>query len=308
MKVDREIEVPLDKIVKDWDVRVEAGFEDPQRVDLLQGLYNDGKTIDLIKVATVLPELAEKLHLLDGGKGFYRLIEGRTRFAALKKNGTKKITVAVLAPATEPEYLTYAYKCNCEGPKPPKFEDLKQTIELLIKSGMKEKAILNSSLNQVESMKRLKEACDQVRSNLNKQGVREAQKILLRNLEPVRTITDQDKRLKAAASACGITVQALKKAVNREPGRKKQRLIFELKKDLGGLHNRRSQFVRDWTGKLNGHYDDGYPTDQILEIFDHIIKQLSQNVDTMVEARDRFEIRANSGVVKTKVKTAAVAA
>jgi len=316
MKIDHELEVPLDKIVKDWDVRVEAGAEDPERVVLLQGLYVDGKNIDLIKVAPVTPQLAEKLHLPNGGKDYYRLIEGRTRYAALTANSIdselkrevrshfKKIRVAVLAPATEAEYLLYAYKANCTGPKPPKFEDLKQTVELLIQSGMKEKAIINSSLNQVESMKNLKLACGQVRSNLHKTGVREAKNILLKNLEPVRSITDQKEREKAAADYCGIPVKALRKAINHEPGRKPQALLSELKKDLGGMHNRRSQFVRDWTSKLNGHYDNGCPTDQVLDVFDHIIKQLQKNVDTMVTARERFEIRISGGMVKGKAAAA----
>jgi len=302
MKIEQEIEISLDKIVKDWDVRVQAGAEDPQRVQLLRGLYSDGKDVPLIKVAPVTPELARKLHLPNNGKGYYRLIEGRTRYAALQANNVKKIVVAVLVPATEAEYLTYAYKENCEGPKPPALEDLKQTVELLIKSGVKEKAIINSPLNQVESMERLRLACDQVRSNLNKAGIREAKKILMLNLEPVRLLTDQRDREKAAADACHIPVRALRKAISSEPGRKRQSLLNEVKKDLGGMHNRRSQFVRDWTSKLNGHHDNGCPTEQVFEVFDHIIKQLRTNLDSMTEARHRFEIRVNSGV-KVKGKS-----
>jgi len=290
IKIDREVEISLDKIIKDWDVRLHAGSADEGRVDLLAGLYEDGKKVDLIEVAP------------PNSEGFYRLIEGRTRHAALLKNRTKKTRVSVLTPATDEEYIAYAYNCNCSGPKPPDFDDLKVTVELLMLRKMTKKEIMK--LFPHESETRLGKACDQVRSNTAKNGVAKAKTMLMRGDSPeLRGIADGEERIRIAAKVHGVTVKAVKKSINGTPGIKKNSFLNEVKKDLGGMHNRRSMWVKDWIKRIDVRYTDfNYPTEQIFAVFDHIIKQLQSETDTMKEARGRFEIRINGG--KASAKTA----
>jgi hypothetical protein len=275
VEIDYTLEIPVENILKDWDVRLLSGAADEGRVELLVGLYQDKKVKDLIEVTP------------PNSSGFFRMVDGRTRLAALVKLGRKKITVSVLKAAPDNAYIEQAYACN-RGPKPPGLEDLKVTVELLMRRGQNKKEIMSGPLATVESSHRLSLACDQVRSNIAKQGVAEAKRIL-----HTLPIADPEARIKAAASRCGVTVAALKKALNNTPGGKKNTLLNEIKKDLGGVNNKRSKWLSDWIVRLEGRHDDGYPTNQVFEVFDYIVKQLQANVRKMEEGRERFERRVN---------------
>lgn len=285
--VDFEKEVALDKIIDVFDVRVIAGAADQPRVELLSGLYKDGKVVDLIEVTPM------------DTNGKYRLVEGRTRYAALKQNKVKSTRVSVLSPATDAEYIEYAYNQNCSGPKPPGLDDLKKTIELLQQKGLTPKQILTGPLSKTESQHRLKLACDQVRSNLAKKGVAKA-KVMINQL----AIADPEERIRIAAKACNVQVRALKKALNSMPGTKKNTLLNEVKKDLGRHHNRERTWVNDWVLRIERRHDDGTPTSEAFQVFDHIIKQFISNLEVMEGAKKRFEQRVNGGKTKAAVSGA----
>jgi hypothetical protein len=281
IRIVRVIEVPINKIRTDWDVRLQAGANDVPRVELLQGLYRDGKVKDPIEVTPLTND------------DMYRLVEGRTRFAAQLANDAKTVRIGILSPATDDEYITYAYLCNSTGAKPPALEDLKVTVDRLMRLGQTEKQIKTGPLAQVESNARLKLACDQTRSNINKQGVAAAKKMLA-----TLAIADPDERMKAAAKANGITVSALRKAVNGGPGPggKGNTLLNEIKKDLGGVQNTRRTWLRNKISWITDRHFNGTPTDQVLEVYSHLIKQLQDNLKLMADAKEELEIRANGGL------------
>lgn len=272
------IEVPIDKIMKDWDVRMIAGANDIHRVELLSGLYRDGKVKDPIEVTPPV-------------NGVYRLVEGRTRFAALLANGAKTAWVGVLSPATDDEYITYAYLCNSKGAKPPELEDLKVTVEHLMRRGQTEKQIKTGPLAMVESSVRLKKACDQVRSNLNKQGVAAAKRMLA-----TLAIADPEERMKVAAKKNGITVAALQRAIGEGVGNKRNTLLNRIKKDLGGVQNTRRTWLRNKINWIANEHFEGTPTDQIIEVYSHLVKQLQDNLKLVADAKEELEIRVNGGL------------
>jgi hypothetical protein len=285
LKVDYEKQIPLNKIEnKAFDVRRVAGAADQPRVDLLSGLYKDGKVTDHIDVTP------------PNAKGIYRLVDGRTRYAALTQNKVKTTKVRVLKEATEPEYIEHAYLCNSKGAKPPELEDLKTTVEALLRRGMKPKDILSGPLAQVESQNRLKLACDQVRSNLNKQGVARAK---VQFATPaIQAITNPEERFIAVAQQNNVSVRAVKKALTNAVGVRKNTFLNEVKKDLGRTQNKRRTWLKDWVYRIEGRHDDGAPTNQIFEVYEHIIKQLQSNLNVMTEAKERFSMRVNGGKVR----------
>lgn len=273
-----ETEISIDKILDNFDVRVVAGSADEKRVELFAGLYKDKKLKDLIMVTPPDKD------------GFYTLVDGRTRLAAQKTNKAKKIKVRVLKPATEQDYVMFAYIRNTEGSKPPELEDLKKTVEQLLRKGVTPKEIMNGSFSDHESSYRLKLACDQVRSNLMKQQVAMAKRAYFES-----SIADPKERCKIIARQFNISEGALRKACIGYDvvTNKRNTFLNAVKKDLGITANKRKTWVKNWVKRNEERYEAGTPTGQVLEVFDHLIKQQKSDLQILELAKSRFEKRVN---------------
>jgi len=280
IKVEKQVWVPIDHVVWNWDTRVVAGDADEPREDYISGLYVDKKVTDPIEVKP-------------STTGIYDGVEGRTRYAALEHNGVKKILVGILTPATEAEFKAYSYLVNCGIKKPPVFEDLKLTVTMLMEEGLSDREVFDALVAR-ESSGRLKKAIDQSRSNRNKQNYAKARK------ECANSPLPPAERYKVIAGKYpGLKAKTLQRLCEgNTPGGKRNTYLNEVKKDLGKVHNRHSMWLRGRILQIEERHSEDTPTDQALEAYDHLIAQQRSYAKMLEKARARLEMRVNSGKAK----------
>ena len=181
--------IPLKMVKEVHDSRVIAGEDDRDQVDKFIQLYESGRLVPPLEVSPVY---------LGGVLSYYRLDEGRTRFAALRALGRESAEV-VIKERSLLDAIYYSYNANEGGPKPQNFADLKKTIEnALLENASRES--INNNLSKHVAPGRLERAVAQAWSNIYLRKIAEAKRLWA---------SDPAKDLDKAAISAGITKKQL---------------------------------------------------------------------------------------------------
>ena len=258
MKTVRTCKVELSQLKTNLFVR---RLLDQDHVLLLADLLEGGKELPPI-------EVTEEMNVVDG----------RHRREAYEFLDIKEVSVKVLRFDDEAEMISYAFKSNCGGSKPPTPDDIDHTIELLLERESGQKAIAEG-LNL--PLKMVRKYIDDVRSRLARAKLMKA----------VDSILTGGLSVAKAAEQYGVDIDKLK-----------EHLSGKKKKHPGGIESNQKTITYNYKSissknaalcsRLSDQYDDGDVTrTQVLEILDHIADLQKKGIRTTSEWRSRFEAK-----------------
>ena len=217
------------------------------------------------------------------------VVDGRHRKEAFELNSVKKITVKVLEFEDEIEMISYAYKANAGGPKPPTSADTEHTVMLLLKHNEGPKRVgelLGLPLSVARNF------VGNVKSRMNRQQVQHA----------LTAITEEGLTISKAAEQFNVEADTLKEILSGKR-RKHRKGVADLQRIL--TKNSRSTSLKNvgLIRKLLQEYEDGDVTQQqVRDIFKHIEDLQKGASRGVADWKKRFE--AMSVAKKTEVKAA----
>jgi transposase-like protein len=185
------------------------------------------------------------------------VVDGRHRKEAYELNNVKKIEVKILEFEDEVEMISYAYKTNAGGSKPPTMADTEHTVMLLLQHNESMKRI-GELLGLPPSVAR--KFANTVKSRMNRQQIQHA----------LAAITDGGLTISKAAEQFDVEAETLKEILSGKR-RKHRRGVQDLQRTLTSnsksLSLRNASLIR----KLLQEYEDGDVTpQQVRDIFKHI--------------------------------------
>jgi hypothetical protein len=217
------------------------------------------------------------------------VVDGRHRKEAYELNDVKKIDVKVLEFEDEIEMISYAYKRNAGGSKPPTIADTEHTVGLL--------------LQRNESMKRIGELlglptsiarkfANNVKSRMNRQQIQHA----------IAAITDNNLSVSKAAERFDVDIEKLKEILSGKR-RKHKKGVADLQRVLTSNSKSASLKSANIIKRLLQEYEDGDVTQQqVRDIFKHIEDLQKGAARGVADWKKRFE--AMSTAKKTEPKAA----
>lgn len=213
-----------------------------------------------------------------------KLIDGRTRKAALIRLGRDGYDCNIIADEEATKLIMRAFKANFGGPKPPTAEDLDHTIELLIKEGMGRRTILKEMHDKLGLPKEMtRRHLDDVQSRLAKQKLTEA----------ASAVTDGNMSVKEAAEKFGVAANSIRSRLRANAQKKDQVTEGEINTLKGnmtkGFHSlamKNSHAIK----KAIKAYKDGVVSksevEQMIAHSEHLIHSLGHSV---AEWKKRFQ-------------------
>jgi ParB-like chromosome segregation protein Spo0J len=217
------------------------------------------------------------------------VVDGRHRKEAYELNDVKKIDVKVLEFEDEIEMISYAYKRNAGGSKPPTIADTEHTVGLLLQHNETMKRI-GELLGLPASIAR--KLVNNVKSRMNRQQIQHA----------IAAITDSGLTVSKAAELFGVDAEMLKEILSGKR-RKHRKGVADLQRVLTSNSKSTSLKSASIIKKLLQEYEDGDVTQQqVRDIFKHIEDLQKGASRGVADWKKRFE--AMSVAKKTEVKAA----
>lgn len=204
------------------------------------------------------------------------VVDGRHRKEGYELNGIKKITVKVFEFEDEVEMISYAYKTNTGGSKPPTIADTEHTVMLLLQHNESMKRI-GELLGLPASIAR--KLATTVKSRMNRQQIQHA----------ITAITDSGLTISKAAEQFGVEAETLKEILSGKR-RKHRRGIADLQRILTSNSKSSSLKSANIIKKLLQGYEDGDVTQQqVRDIFRHIEDLQKGATRGVADWKKRFE-------------------
>jgi hypothetical protein len=275
--------VPLKLIKEKHDSRVIAGEDDRDQVDKFIQLYESGRAVLPLEVSPVY---------VGATLDYYRLDEGRTRFAALNALG-RETTEVVIKERSMLEAIFYSYNANEGGPKPQNFADLKKTIENAFQEGASRDDI-KKNLSKHVAEGRLERAIAQAHSNIYLRKIAEAKRLWK---------ADPDRSVDRAANTAGITTRQLIDAMADTETRTSIGHVET--KGLKRTHTKQYTYVTNVMARLMGYLDEGqYDVEEVASIVDQHENAIRLQLNIIERNRKRMGLPEFKPVRRKRVKAA----
>jgi hypothetical protein len=234
---------------------------------------------ELIEAGT---EMKDPMEVVKDGD-VYQLVEGRHRREGYDLAGVFEVKVKVLEFDNEVEMITYAYRANTGGKKPPTPADTEHTIMLLIDKG--------------ESMKAIGEGMG-LPASITRKYVNEVKSRMARaQLQRAATaVTDGGLNIKQASEQYEVDQEKLKEVLSGRKAKHKHG-VAEVQRTITSLHKSLSLKNGKLLKKVIEKYEDGDVTEkQVREIFRHVEDIQKKATRVTADYKRRFD--AANGKVK----------
>ena len=204
------------------------------------------------------------------------VVDGRHRKEGYELNSIKKVTVKVLEFEDESEMISYAYKTNAGGSKPPTIADTEHTVALLLQHNEPMKRI-GELLGLPASITR--KFVNDVKSRMNRQQIQHA----------ISAITDHGLTVSKAAEQFNVDAETLKEILSGKR-RKHKKGVADLQHVLTSNSKSTSLKCANIIKKLLQGYEDGDVTQQqVLGVFKHVEDLQKGAARGVADWKKRFE-------------------
>lgn len=224
-------------------------------------------------------EMNDKIKVVKLEDNKYGIVDGRHRAEAYEFVGVKEITVEPVEFEDEAEMISYAYRANTGGSKPPTSADTEHTISLLLERGEATHKRIGELLGLPVTIAR--KYVNSIKSKIERQKLQKA----------VAAVVEGGLSAAKAAENYEVDVEKVKEALSGKK-RKVRNGVGEIHKELTSAFKSHSLKNAALSKKLIEMYEDGDVTEkQVREILKHISQLQKRSERSMADWNARFEAK-----------------
>lgn len=211
--------------------------------------------------------------------GYFELVEGRHRREGYILARVTEVKVKLLEFDSDVELISYAYRANTGGKKPPTPADTEHTIMTLLEKGETMKAI-GELLGLPASIAR--KYVSEVKSRMNRAKLRQA----------IDAIADKNLTVANAAEQYGVDPEKLKEALSgsrrrwKESKKGVQKLQSAITFSYKSLASKNGSMLKKI---LQRYQDSDVSAEQVREIIMHLESCQKKSTRAIEDWRDRFK-------------------